>query len=267
MKLDIITKNNEKKGSVDMPSQFNERLRKDVIKRAVEAEQSAKRQLYGASPKAGMRHSTELSKRRHDYRGTYGIGQSRTPRKVTSRSGERMNFVGAFAPQAVGGRRAHPPKATKVLERKINKREMKLAMRSAIAATLSKELASARGHNVPDNYPFIIEDSAEQIAKTKDIRDFLKKIINDDLERASVKKVRPGKGKVRGRKYKKKKSALIVTGDHCPLLNSAKNIPGIDAVNVAGLTAELLAPGSVPGRLTLWTGKAIEKLGKDKLFM
>ena len=267
MKLDIITKNNEKKGSIELPSQFNEALRKDVIKRAVEAEQSAERQPYGASTMSGMRHSTQLSKRRHNYRGTYGIGQSRTPRKVMSRSGDRMNFVGAFAPQTVGGRRAHPPKAEKILKKKINKKENNLAMRSAIAATLNKELAAQRGHKVPDNYPFVIGGSAEQIAKTKELGEFLKKVMKDDLERAEARKVRPGKGKARGRKYKKKKSALIVTADNCPLLNSAKNIPGIDAVKVGELNVGLLAPGAAAGRLTLWTDKAIEKMGKDKLFM
>ena len=108
MKLDIISKNNEKKGQADLPKQFSEDIRADIIKRAVDAEQSANRQPYGASPEAGMRHSVQISKRRHNYRGTYGIGQSRTPRKVMSRSGTRMNWTGAFAPMTVGGRREHP---------------------------------------------------------------------------------------------------------------------------------------------------------------
>ena len=71
MKLDIISKNNEKKGQADLPKQFSEDIRADIIKRAVDAEQSANRQPYGASPEAGMRHSVQISKRRHNYRGTY----------------------------------------------------------------------------------------------------------------------------------------------------------------------------------------------------
>ena len=258
----------ENKGSIELPKQFHEQLRKDIIKRAVEAEQSANRQPYGASPEAGMRHSTYLSKRRHNYRGTYGIGQSRTPRKVLSRSGARMNWVGALAPQTLGGRRAHPPKAEKKWKKKINNKERNLALRSAISATLSKELAEKRGHILPDTYPFIIDSATDALKKTKEVIDFLKGIgFEKELERAKEKKVRAGKGKMRGRKYKKKKSLLIVTADDCQLLKSAKSIPGIDIVKVSDITAQLLAPGAVPGRATIWTDKAIEKLAKENMFM
>ncbi|MCK5282756.1 MAG: 50S ribosomal protein L4 [Nanoarchaeota archaeon] len=268
MKLDIISKGSEKKGSIDLPGQFNEILREDIIKRAVEAEQSSKRQPYGASKEAGMRHSVYVSKRRHDYKATYGIGQSRTPRKVTSRSGERMNWTGAFAPQTVGGRRAHPPKSEKIWEKKINKKEKNLAIRSAISATVSKELSQKRGHIPPDNYPFIIDNTISSLKKTKEVLDFLKSIgLEKELARTEKKKIRPGKGKMRGRKYKKKKGILIVTAEDCPLLKSAKNIPGADIVKVSGLNAELLAPGTMPGRITLWTDKAVEKMSKENRFM
>ena len=39
-----------------------------------------------------------------------------------------------------------------------------------------------------------------------------------------------------------------------------------EKVNVKNLNVELLAPGEVPGRLTLWTVSAIENLEKEKLF-
>lgn len=268
MKLDIISKNMEKKGNIELPSQFNEDIRLDIIQRAVESEQSEKRQPYGASPLAGKRASANVSKRRRDYRGTYGIGQSRTPRKVMSRSGTRMNWVGAFAPQTVGGRRAHPPKAEKIWLKNINKKEKAFAIRSALSATVKKEMAEKRGHMVPQNYPFIIDNLFESLAKTSEVIDFLNSMgFEKELERSSEKKVRPGKGKNRGRKYKKKKGPLIVTADDCPLLKSAKNIPGVDAVKVSCLKTELLAPGAAPGRITLWTSAAIEKISKEKLFM
>ena len=41
---------------------------------------------------------------------------------------------------------------------------------------------------------------------------------------------------------------------------------GIDIVNVKDLNVELLAPGKIPGRLTLWTASAVEVLEKEKLF-
>ena len=42
---------------------------------------------------------------------------------------------------------------------------------------------------------------------------------------------------------------------------------GIDIVKVNALNAELLAPGAVPGRLTLFTEQALTKLEKEKLFI
>ncbi len=123
MKLNIISTSKEKKKEIDLPSQFNEEVRPDVISRAVLAIQSNKRQPYGASPEAGKRASAEISRRRHDYRGSYGHGISRVPRKILTRRGTRMYWVGAFAPGTVGGRRAHPPKVEKNYSQKINKKE------------------------------------------------------------------------------------------------------------------------------------------------
>ena len=156
MKLNIISASKEKKKEIDLPSQFNEEVRPDVISRAVFAIQSNKRQPYGASPEAGKRASAEISRRRHDYRGSYGHGISRVPRKILTRRGTRMYWVGAFAPGTVGGRRAHPPKAEKNYSQKINKKERRKAIRSAIAASIIKELVEQRGHKVPADYPFVL---------------------------------------------------------------------------------------------------------------
>ena len=113
MKLAVYNLNNEKVKEINLPRQFNEQPRPDLVRRAVLAVQSHKRQPYGAKPEAGKRASAVLSRRRRDYRGSYGLGISRVPRKILSRGGTRMNWVGAFAPGTVGGRRAHPPKAGK----------------------------------------------------------------------------------------------------------------------------------------------------------
>ncbi|MBD3355310.1 50S ribosomal protein L4, partial [Candidatus Woesearchaeota archaeon] len=149
MELKIITTKNEEKGKKSLPSQFSEELRPDLIYRAVMTLQANKRQKYGASPEAGKRASAFLSKRRRKYRGTYGIGQSRTPRKVLTRRGTRMYYVGAFAPQTVGGRRAHPPKAGKDWSKKINKKENKKAIRSALSAVVQQDIVKERGHLAP----------------------------------------------------------------------------------------------------------------------
>jgi large subunit ribosomal protein L4e len=267
MKLKIFNSDMKSVGEKDLPNQFSEEYRPNLIKRAVHALQSAARQAYGTNPEAGMRHSSSLSKRRRKYRGCYGFGISRVDRKIHSRRGTRMNWVGTFSPQTRGGRRSHPPKAEKIFEKKINKTENRKAIRSAMSATLDKSLVSERGHNLPENYPFIIDTSFESLNKTQDVREALLSLgFKEELKRALIKKVRAGIGKMRGRKYQRKKGVLIVVAEDCPLLKSAKNVAGVDVVQAKALNAELLAPGALPGRVTLWTAKAIETIEKGKLF-
>lgn len=267
MQLKIKDSKNAEQGSVKLPIQFSEEFRADLVSRAVHAIQSHKRQPYGADPEAGKKSSAELSRRRRKYRGSYGFGISRVPRKILSRRGTRMMWVGAFAPGTVGGRRAHAPKAEKIWSMKINDKERQKAIRSAMAATVNSEMVLARGHKVPDSYPFAIADDFQSLAKTKDVQSALEALgFEAELDRASVKKVRAGKGKMRGRKYQRKTGLLIVVSEECALANAAKNVAGIDVVEVANLNAELLAPGTDAGRATLFTKGALEKLEKENLF-
>ena len=258
----------KEKGKVELPSQFKEDIRKDLIKRAVEVIQANNKQAYGAKIGAGMRASAELSRRRNDYRGSYGHGISRVPRKIMSRRGTRMNWVAAVAPGTVGGRKAHPPKAEKILTKSMNIKERKKAIRSALAASIDKNLANGRNHAVPEGYPFAIVDDFEKIGKTKDVKKALEALgLKEELTRVSVKKIRAGKGKLRGRKYKVKKGPLIVVRNDCKLMESAVNLMGIDIVKIDRINCELLAPGAVPGRLTLFTESSIKELKDKKLFV
>jgi len=267
MKLKVLDQNKVETKTVTLPVQFLEPVRKDLIKRAVLALQSARRQKYGANPEAGKRYSSYLSKRRNSYKGTYGIGQSRTPRKVLNRRGTRFYFVGATAPQTVGGRRAHPPKAEKEWTHKINTKERRKAIRSALSATMSAELVIERGHKLPEDFPFALDTSFEEISKTKDILSALKKLgFDEEIERASRTTIRAGVGKRRGRKTITKKSFLFVVSKDCPLLKAAANLIGADIVPAQSLNAELLAPGTHEGRLTLFTDGALDVLSQRKLF-
>jgi len=181
MKVSVLSKSSEV-GKKDLPKQFSESVHPDLIKRAVITIQSHKRQPYGASPEAGKRASAELSRRRRKYRGSYGMGISRVPRKIMSRAGTRFNWVGAFAPGTVGGRRAHPPKAEKIFSVKMNTKENRKAIRSALSATLDKEYVNKK-HIVPDNYPVIIESNSEEIKTTKDALSLKKKIQKRKLQK------------------------------------------------------------------------------------
>ena len=74
-------------------------------------------------------------------RGT-GSATARVPR-IKGGSGRA-----AFAPSTVKGRQPHPPRAEKKILKNIPKKEAKLALFSAIAATAQKETVASRGHKV-----------------------------------------------------------------------------------------------------------------------
>jgi large subunit ribosomal protein L4e len=82
------------------------------------------------------------------------------------------------------------------------------------------------------------------------------------LERAKERKVRPGKGTMRGRRYKKKKSALVVVSGSGDIFQGASNHPGVDVVKAEHLGVEQLAPGTHPGRLTIYTKSAVDKIAE-----
>ena len=266
--MNIYNLKAEKVGDIKAPEQFNEVYHPNLIKRAVHAIRANKRQRYGADPLAGKKTSAKLSKRRREYKTSYGHGMNRTPRKVMWRRGRQFGFEGAFAPGTVGGRKAHPPKSEKILKLKINNKERKKAIRSALAATLNKELVGLRNHVVPKIFPIIIKEDIESLNKTKEVEKTFEDFgLKDEMERVNNRRTRAGKGKARGRRKISKKGPLVVVSKNCPLLRSARNLEGVDVVIVDNLNAELLAPGTVAGRLTVYSSKAIERIGKERLFM
>ena len=243
MKLTILNTKNAEKGSVDFPVQ--EAIRPDLIKRACEALASKKRQPYGADPRAGLKHSADVSRRRRKYRGSYGKGISRVPRKVLSRSGLQFHWKGAQMPGTVGGRRAHPPKAEKKWTRKINKKENRKAINSAICAALDAETVKKRGHLIPKGYPFALDKDFEKLTKTQALKQVLEEMgFADEL--------------ARGRNGAK---SLLVVTENEQLAKAARNLPGVDAASTKQLNAHLLAPGTHPGRATLFTKSSVEALG------
>ena len=263
MEVKILSADNKEAGKQKMPAQFDEAVRPDLIKRAVEAVQGNKRQAYGSDPRAGKKAAARLSRRRRDYKGAYGKGLSRVPRKTLTRRGMQMIWVGAFAPGTVKGRRAFPPTAERIFAQKINDKERKKAIRSALAATMDKKIVEQRGHKIPANYPFILATEFEKITKAKDVVKALAALgLEAELERGAAKNIRAGKGKMRGRRYKTAKGPLLVVGENCSALKAAQNVPGIDIVEVNRVNAELLAPGTHAGRLVVWDESSIKKLGE-----
>ena len=255
---------------INLPKQFSEEYRPDIIKRAVLALQTHNFQPKGVKVGAGSRHSAYLSKRRHEFKSTYGRGQSRTPAKTMAAAGGHFSRLGANVPQTKGGREAHPPRVEEVIREKINDKERKKAIRSALAATAMKNIVEERNHQIAHikELPLIVKDEFEKISKTAEVIKVLKALgLSAELERTEQKKVRAGRGKTRGRVYRKKTGPLIVVSKKSELLYAAKNIPGVDVVEVKKLNVELLAPGTHAGRLTIWTHAALKELEEKKMFM
>jgi len=230
---------------IDLPVMFREEYRPDLIRKAVLALQSTRRQPHGTYPYAGICSSA--------VGWGSGRGASHVPR---IRNGSRA----AKVPQAKGGREAHPPVVAKVLVKQINQKEKQKAFRSAVAASIQEDLIRSRGHLFDGKVPVVFEDKFETLNRTQDVIMALAAAgVFQDVERAKEsRKVRAGRGKMRGRRYKQRKSLLIVTAD-APL-RSARNLAGVDAVTVDQLNVEHLAPGMQAGRLTVWTESALTRL-------
>jgi large subunit ribosomal protein L4e len=247
--------------SVELPPQFSAPYRPDVIRRAGLALRSRRYQPHGVDELAGKRNTAQSWQTGH--------GRSRIPR--IKGSGTKAANRGAFAPGTIGGRAAHPPEARKVLLERINTKERRLAIRSAIAATASKDIVSSRGHKIEKvpQLPLIVADELETVNTTKGVVEAVSSLgLVTDLERATQGRgIRAGKGKMRGRKMRTPKSFLVVVGEDRGVGSAARNLPGVDVVEVQGLNVELLAPGTHPGRLVVWTRSAIERLGKENLFI
>ncbi|HEA46756.1 MAG TPA: 50S ribosomal protein L4 [Candidatus Pacearchaeota archaeon] len=262
MKTEIFDIHGKKGKSIELPKAFSEKIREDLVYKALEAGKT--QQPYSPSLVAGKQHSAsgKIIRRRHVWKSGYGRGASRVPRKVLSRKGSQFNWVAAEISSVRGGRRAHPPKTIKMVNtKKINKKEMMVALKSALAATTSKKEVAKRYERLTEKelgkIPFIVESKITSL-KVQEFLSSLKKILGENLFPIAMKnkKVRSGKGKLRGRKYKKSAGALIVTGDKEKIKGSS-----FDVKNVNGLGISDLAMGGL-GRLTIYTEEAIKELDK-----
>lgn len=260
MKANVLDLNGKKIRQIELPKCFSEKVREDIILNVLEAKKM--NQPYAPSPVAGKQHSASgiTVHRRHVWKSGYGKGMSRIPRKIMLRRGSQFQQVGAEVPNVRGGRRAHPPKAVSMINTKrINKKELKIALISAISATanskiISKKYERLHGEKIGE-IPFIVESKISQL-KTKELLSSLKKILGEKVFSIIVikKEIRSGRGKRRGRKYKKNAGLLIVIGE------KEKINGGIfDVIKTKNLSVNDLAKGGA-GRITLYTEEAIKEI-------
>lgn len=237
--------------SVQLPRVFSSPVRYDLIRRAVTAFQANRRQVFGPGPRSGMRHSVRWSGKGH--------GVSRVPRI-------RGTMIGAQAPGTVGGRRAHPPRARTIYSKKINAKERLQARNAAIAALRNPDLVARRGHRFEAGrtLPIVVTDdfeAGEDPTAAHGATALTSLGMMADVIRAGTgTHIRAGRGKMRGRRYRRPKSLLIVSTKPETLERAFRNLPGVEVVHPSQLNAEVLAPGGEPGRLALFTESALEAL-------
>ena len=172
MKVTVFNLQGKSTGKIDLLSVFSVDFRPDLITRAVLALQSLRRQPYGSDELAGLRTSAHYHGRRRTRWTMMMRDMARMPRlHATS---PHLTWRARKVPQAVKGRRAHPPKVEKVWVQKINEKEYRLALRSAIAATAKKEIVEKRGHKIEriKELPLVVKDKIESVKKTKDLEKF-----------------------------------------------------------------------------------------------
>jgi large subunit ribosomal protein L4e len=256
----------KEKEKISLPKAFSEKVRRDLIQKAVVVEASKLRQPYGSDPLAGHRTSAHYHGMRHS---RYSQMNKEMARMKRIHGQGYLNMTARFNPRTRKGRRAHPPKVEKIWALKINKKERMKALMSALSATLVKELVSQRGHIIAEvkHVPIILEDDFQKISKTSEVVQILEKLgLKHELERCSERKVRAGKGKMRGRRYKMKRGPIVVLGKDEGVRKALENIPGVDVSLAKELNVSMLAPGTHPGRLAIFTKSAInemKELGSD----
>lgn len=261
-KVSVLGLDGNKIREIDLPGFFSERIREDLIFKVLESKK--RKQPYAPNPMAGKQTSAsgKIRHRRKVWKTHYGRGMSRVPRKVGSRRGSQFMWEGAFIPSARGGLRAHPPKILEMLGiKRINKKEMIQALKSALSATASEKEVAKKYSRIEEkalkNLPLIV-DSRITEQKTKDMLKTLKAILGEDIFNIAIKKksVRSGRGKLRGRKYKSNAGMLLVTGN-----GEKVKTTQFEVANANNLSITELAKGG-QGRLTVYTEKAINELNE-----
>lgn len=262
MKTTVYDIHGKEKSKIDLPKVFSEKIREDIVAKVLEIKKT--RQPYSPSLVAGKQHSAsgKMRHRRHVWQTHYGKGISRIPRKVMSRRGTQFNWVGAEVSGTRGGRRAHPPKVISMINTlKINKKELSIALKSAISATANKDWISKKYASLDKNVnvPVVLDSKSVEL-KTKEFLSLIKNIFGKEVFEIITKKksLRTGKGKMRGRKYKSNAGMLVVVGEKENL-----KAQSFDVANVKNLSVNDLATGGM-GRITAYTEDAIKYLEKMK---
>ncbi|EMC93844.1 hypothetical protein BAUCODRAFT_567424 [Baudoinia panamericana UAMH 10762] len=243
-----------------LPNVFKAPIRPDIVQSVHTGMAKNRRQPYAVSEKAGHQTSAE----------SWGTGRAvaRIPR--VSGGGTHRAGQAAFGNQCRSGRMFAPTKVWRKWHQKVNLGQKRFATASAIAASSSAALLLARGHHimtVPE-VPLVVSSTVfadGAVKKTSQAVKILESVgAGPELEKVkNSRKLRAGKGKLRGRRHKQRRGPLIVYDpekDGKDLVLAFRNIPGVETCTVYALNLLQLAPGGHLGRFVVWTSSAFAAL-------
>jgi large subunit ribosomal protein L4e len=163
-----------------------------------------------------------------------------------------------------------PTKVWRKWHVKVNLNQKRFATVSALAASSVPSLLLARGHQISSvpEVPLVINSevfAGAAIAKTAAALALLKSIgASPDVEKVKAsRKLRAGKGKLRGRRHRQRRGPLVVYDpevDGSELNLAFRNIAGVETSSVFALNLLQLAPGGHLGRFIIWTSAAFKAL-------
>ncbi|KAG7881668.1 hypothetical protein KL905_000846 [Ogataea polymorpha] len=240
--------------SLPLPAVFKAPIRPDIVHSVFTRVNKNKRQAYAVAENAGHQTSAE----------SWGTGRAvaRIPR--VGGGGTHRSGQAAFGNMCRGGRMFAPTKIWRRWHVKVNLNEKRYATASAIAATAVQSLVLARGHRVEEipQIPLVVSSDLESVSKTKEAVAVLKAVgaHKDVVKVIKSKKMRAGKGKLRGRRFTQRRGPLIVYGEDKGLVKAFRNLPGVETAPVTALGLLQLAPGAHLGRFVIWTESAFAAL-------
>ena len=152
--------------------------------------------------------------------------------------------------------------------RKINIKQKRYAVASALAASALPSLVMARGHKIDavPEVPLVVSDAAEALGKTSAALALLRSVgaYSDVAKVKASKLLHKGKGKMRNRRYTQRRGPLVVYANDAGIVHAFRNIPGVELAHVSRLNLLQLAPGGHMGRFCIWTASAFGQL--DSIF-
>lgn len=251
-----VRKNGEISATSTLPAVFSTPIRLDIIHDVFTAVNKNKRQAYAVGKNSGEQTSAT----------SWGTGRAlaRIPR--VGGSGTYRSGQAAFGNMCRDGRMFAPTKTWRRWNVKVNQNEKRYATAAAIAASAVAPLVLARGHRIEQvpEVPLVVSSEVESLKKTKEAVAFLKTIgAQPDVAKVlKTKKLRAGKGKLRGRRHTQRRGPLVVYGEDKGLVKAFRNIPGVEVAQVDTLSVLNLAPGAHLGRFVIWTEDAFKQLDK-----